>query len=710
MPAREYAVDGDEGFIGLNSRDNPVNLGKNFVSKSVNIRMDRGIATVRKGAERLTTGALIGETIFGSCVYTTATGAELIILAVADGLYSYNPDTESVSAKVLFPGTVNSATFTSPDGITAVVTKNAHGLTVGTKVHITATVAAYGGTVTITAVTTNTFSYTLFTRPGVQSGTCSYNATNIIVSSDEIQLYQATGIGYVYILRGFLKTVLRWDGASTIVTPGVGTHTNFPNSRHGIYYGNRHIVQVDSNTIRVSHYLEDNAWSSLDMFSINDGSSDRLVAVAPWTLNEFVIFMRNSIFYAAVGVGANAGNDAATEADSYIKSLASDVGCIARGSIVQAGGGILFLSDNGVYMLNPAGAGQGGANTPEGMRLLTIAEPLSAPINDVIARINYNYVDRAVASYWDNRYYLSVPLDDSTRNNATLVYNFVNKAWESVDTYPVLASVNNPVTATFGTVMWTSGNYFEVFVYTTGPHLLSVGDNVNLVFTQSYSGATPLSGLYPYGTYVVQPTGFADSYFKIKIPYSADYYSPAYGYPTGNCQFAKADSFSFQSYSVAKRGNRRRMFMVNDMQGVFMLEELEYDEFGAGNGTPVLPFNIPTELSPLSFTPIAIEAELVTRAYSFQTNREKRFSSMQTDMSLPAGGAVKTSFIVTNPDSTALVSDYGSPTTEDFILRTPIRKSGYYSQIKFTTSNLRPSIRSVTVEAIVPGHMTQSKK
>jgi pimeloyl-ACP methyl ester carboxylesterase len=24
MPSREYAVDGDEGFIGLNSRDNPV--------------------------------------------------------------------------------------------------------------------------------------------------------------------------------------------------------------------------------------------------------------------------------------------------------------------------------------------------------------------------------------------------------------------------------------------------------------------------------------------------------------------------------------------------------------------------------------------------------------------------------------------------------------------------------------------------------------
>ena len=706
MPSREYAVDGDEGFIGLNSRDNPVNLGKNFVSKAVNIRMDRGIATVRKGAERLTTGSLIGETIYGSCVYTTSAGTELIILAVADGLYSYNPDTEAVSSKVLFPGAVNSATFDTPDGMTAVVTKNAHGLSVGTEVHINASNAFFSGTFTITAVTTNTFSYVLSQRPAVStSGSCSYNATNIISITDEIQLYQATGIGYVYILRGFSKTVLRWDGASTIAVPGVSTHTNFPNSRHGIYYGNRHIVQTDSNTIRVSHYLHDDAWSSLDMFSINDGSSDRLIALAPWTLNEFVIFMRNSIFYAAVGVGANAGNDAATEADSYIKSLATDVGCVAKGSIVQAGGGILFLSDNGVYMLNPAGAGTGNTNTPEGMRLLTIAEPLSAPINDIIARINYNYVDRAVATYWDNRYYLSVPLDESTRNNVTLVYNFVNKAWESVDTYPETASVNDIKSAIFVTNHWTSGDSFYNRIDCVN-HGLAIGDNVNVVFTKSNYGV----GVYPAVTAAVQPTGISYDYFTIKIPYSPDYYDVDDGYISGECIFSKSDSFSFKSFSVAKRGSRRRMFMVNDTQGVFLLEELDYDEFGASNGTPVLPFRTPATLSPLSFTPFPIQAELITRAYSFQTNREKRFSSLQTDLSLPAGGSVKTSFITVNPDFTALVSDYGSPTTEDFILRTPIRKSGYYSQVKFNTTNLRPSIRSVTVEAIVPGHMTQSRK
>ncbi len=782
MPTREYAVDGDEGFIGLNSRDNPVNLGKNFVSKAQNIRMDRGIATVRKGAERLTTGALVGETIYGACAYTTASGSELIAIATADGLYTFNPDTETTSSKILFPGavlaptvsatfnsadgitvvvtstahtvlagvpiritasasgysgdyvvtsvTVNTFTYVMPvaaapnsgsctyekpvintiDGITAVVTSNSHGLIVGTRVNINSTNSSFSGVFTITAATTNTFSYTLTEH--TQANTyafASYNGTNIIAPEDEVELYQATGIGYVYILRGFDKSVLRWDGASVIATPVTGTHHNYPPSRHAIYYGNRHIVQTDRNTISVSHYLQDNHWSALDVFTINDGSNDSIVAITPWTLNEFVIFMRGSIFYAAAGVGANAIGDPAQEGDSYIKSLATDIGCIAKGSIVQAGGGIIFLSDNGVYMLNPAGAGNGSANTPEGMRLLTLAEPLSAPINDIISRINYNAVGAAVATYWENRYYLAVPLDDSIRNNVTLVYNFINKAWESVDTYPENSNVTTPVAATFSTASYVSGGFINVQINKDG-HGLAVGDKANISFVDDFGGSTDVTTKYPNGTYVVQSSPYDWAYFYIKIPYTANLAMPLGFYYGGNCLIAKANSFSFKKFIVAKRGNRRRMFMVNETEGVFLLEELDYDEFGNASGTPMLPFYIPAEINPLSFEPIQIEAEMITRAYSFQTTREKRFSSIQVDASFEIGSAMDTSFITVNPDHTTLVSQFGSETTEDVILRVPTRKSGYYSQVKFNTKNLRPSVRSVTVEAIIPGHMTQSKK
>jgi hypothetical protein len=452
------------------------------------------------------------------------------------------------------------------------------------------------------------------------------------------------------------------------------------------------------------------------VFTINDGSSDTLVAITPWTLNEFVIFMRNSIFYAAAGVGANASGDAVTEDNSYIKSLASDIGCIAKGSIVQAGGGILFLSDNGVYMLNPAGAGNGSANTPEGMRLLTIAEPLSAPISDVIDRINFNAVGNAVATYFENRYYLAVPLDDSEVNNAVLVYNFINKAWESVDTYPVNASIeNDKVPDDAGLLFLPPDNEFHYIVvqkYAAPLHGLARGDYVNCTFGLSNGYVVPS------GTYKVTERldrTFNTSVFTIEVPRSAFPVDPWTGSSwlfgaTIPCTFAKAGTLSFMDFVVAKKGKRRRLFMINDQQGVFLLEELNYDEFGLANGSPFVPFFIPTELRPLSFTPIQIDAELITRAYSFQTSREKRFSSLQVDASFTAGANLQTTFITVNPDFNTVINTYGSAADEDATLRLPVRKSGYYSQVKFNSLNLYPSIRSVTVEAIVPGHMTQTRK
>lgn len=548
MPAREYLVDGDQGFIGLNSRDNPLNLGKNYVSKSQNFRMDRGIAILRKGTKRLTDASLAAlGNIYGACSYTKSDGTERMVLVFSNKIVVYNQETQAIETTVDFP------------------------------------------------------------------------AGETIIATDDVDVYQAQGIGYVYICRGFAKSVLRWNGvnaAGSVVTPGAGTHNNYPPTRQAVYYGNRHIVQTDGNSFSVSHYLDDNGWSALDMFNINDGSSDRLIAITPWTLNEFVIFMRNSVFYCSVGVGAELEGQTAQESNSYVKSLASDIGCIARGSAIQAAGGILFLSDNGIYMLNPAGAAQGGVNTPEGMRLLALAEPISAPINDVIARVNYNHVDKATAIYWENRYYIAVPLDSSTKNNAVLVYNFVNKAWESVDVYP--------------------------------------------------------------------------------------------------------ESFDIKQFIVAKRGNKRRLFAIDGEEGVFMLEENNWDEYGPATGLPRLPgagesdtFVLDTFsaiLEATSYQSNQIQGQLITRAYSFDTNKEKRFSGIQTDIFALGGGVVYASVLTSNPDVESELIRYGINADEDTILRLPVRKCGQYLQAKYVTTNLRPQIHSITTSAIVVGYNHKSQK
>jgi hypothetical protein len=543
MPIQPYATDGDQGFIGLNSRDNPVTLQQGLVTKSQNFRFNRGIAEVRKGAKRYTFEALVGQTVFGCCTYTNSNGNEVFVLVVSDGLYVYDPDTNTESVKIQFP------------------------------------------------------------------------AGETISSSDLVDVYQAQGSGYVYITRGFSKTTLRWDGqvlaTGHVVVPSNTAHHNYPNSIHAIYYGNRHIVQIDQNTIRVSHYLEDSKWSALDMFSISDGSNDKLVAIAPWTLNEFVIFMRNSIFYASVGVGAYLLSDPATEDNSYVKSLATDIGCLAKRSIVQAGGGILFLSDNGVYLLNPASASGASQASPEGVRLITLSEPVSAPIDDVIQRINYNYIQNACAIYWENRYYLAVPLDSSEVNNAVLVFNFINKSWESVDVYP--------------------------------------------------------------------------------------------------------SGFDIHKFLVAKKGNRRRLWAVDKNDGVFLLEELNWDEYGAGVGTPKLDdplCRLDTEgcrFTTTSYTPNTIQGILTTRAYTFQTHEDKRFSTVKSDLNFNESGEIDIDFITTNPDTETGLIAFSPISNEDYLLRLPVRKIAYSSQVRFTVNSYRPTIRSVQVDAINVGRNTATK-
>ena len=536
MP-NEYQKDGDIGFVGLNSRDNPSALPAGIVSQSQNFRLDRGVATVRKGMERKTTGDLIGQIIYGVGTYINSTGQEIIICVVTDGLYSYNPQTELLSPKVLFPV---GETITTQDGC------------------------------------------------------------DVVAAIDK-----------VYISRGFSKRPLVWDLNVTITalptSPSSGHR--FPNCVGMLYYANRMIVQgkyhAETNTSRnldtisVSNFLDFQEWDAIDAFTINNGSNDQVVGVSPWTLNEFLVFMRNSIFYINVGSDRYATGDGLS-ASSFIKTLATDIGCSARKSVVQAGGGVFFLSDNGVYFLQPQPA------SAESMKLLTMADPISAPIDDIIQRINRNYAHRAVATYWNNRYYLAVPLDSSVDNNVILVYNFILKQWESVDTYP---------------------------------------------------------------------TGF--------------------------------DVFDFL---VAKKDNQRRMYGVDTEKGIFLMEELNWDEYGDSAGTPILPFYLPATLSALSFTPNPINGILKTRRYVFGTMQDKRFSSCEMEIICDAGTQVTTVAEVFNPDVVYTVDVFGSEFTEDSVRRNGIRKIGSGIQFTYTTSNLRPSIRSSSVYATIQKPTNNSKQ
>jgi hypothetical protein len=161
----------------------------------------------------------------------------------------------------------------------------------------------------------------------------------------------------------------------------------------------------------------------MNQFRITAGIADFTVAMQPFFEDGLVVLNRNSIHLISGTQG--------TLADTVVKELTAEVGCLARKSVAIQGNNVFFLSDNGVYSLTFVDL----------YNLRGVDMPISVNIQPYIDRINKSLADRATAIYFNNRYFLAVPLDsfvgaaNATGNNTVLIYNFLNKGWESIDTY-----------------------------------------------------------------------------------------------------------------------------------------------------------------------------------------------------------------------------------------------------------------------------------
>jgi len=117
--------------------------------------------------------------------------------------------------------------------------------------------------------------------------------------------------------------------------------------------------------------------------------------------------------------------------DTKVTQLTNEVGCLAKKSVVMKGNAMFFLSDEGVYAVEFL----------NDYNLRGADEPISKNIQPYIDRIHKNLAANAVGVLFDNRYYLAVALDsiaganDALGNNTILIFNFLNKAWESIDTF-----------------------------------------------------------------------------------------------------------------------------------------------------------------------------------------------------------------------------------------------------------------------------------
>jgi hypothetical protein len=223
--------------------------------------------------------------------------------------------------------------------------------------------------------------------------------------------------------------------------------------------------------IIASDILDADTYDQIEnQFRIASGGADYVVALQPFAEDNLLVLMRNSI-HLITGISGDLE-------DTVVKEITREVGCIARKSVVQVGNQVFFLSDNGVYSVD-----FGDLYNLRGSSL-----PISEAIDPLIQRINPDYAKNSVATYNDNRYYISIPLDASTTNNAILVFNFLNQGWESLDTIDQDGwNINNIIRA-------GSGGPNKLYAINSfgGIHILNerVDDVDNIVLTPGGSTAS----------------------------------------------------------------------------------------------------------------------------------------------------------------------------------------------------------------------------
>ena len=550
--AQEAQAEGDDMFIGFASRLDPANLKPGILQSSFNTRLQRGIAQPRKGTKRLTETELIGLTMVGSGLYVDADGHDNIVMVFTDRLYLYKPaqgqDAEDLIGPYLFPagrtievggicdvvtalnkvyifrGKYDKTTFTATEsnaqildnatGTITITTAAAHGYSNGDEVTVGLTDGAdtpgqvITGNYVITVTGTNTFTFQWTNQTG-STFAARTNDPGWTARRGLPPLVWQDGLAAVtYAQQKF--TV---DGGTV-----TGITVSVPCADFGLYFQNRLILKYGDYQMLVSDILSEQCDTTLNNFVINTGGNDSIVGVLPWVQDQFLVFMTNSIYVVFVETD-NFDINSPPGVNSSTTVVTTEIGCLARRSIVAAGQFVFFLSANGVHMLTPQ----------LDLKLLGNTLPLSEPIADFFDTVNFDAVQKSVASYYNNRFYIAIPTGTATRNDKILVYNTLNQNWESIDYYPtglfsdnlILSAYINQRRLMIITNFAGSGQYGGVFLSEEQVE----GDEFNT------SNALPVLpfNLFPQSSQITPSTLIASTQNFVHIPASVKTREYAFG-------------------------------------------------------------------------------------------------------------------------------------------------------------------------------------
>lgn len=173
---------------------------------------------------------------------------------------------------------------------------------------------------------------------------------------------------------------------------------------------------TDRNTLYASDILDAEIWKTTNSIIVGGDDGEDIVAIQPFYDYEILVFKPNKIYLVTA-------DPTATTASGWTVRLLNDkIGCVSGRSVNFVNKDVFFLANDGIRSVARSVADD----------FYIVGTPISEPVKNIIARINKNYITLCNAAFYNNRYFLAIPLDTATTPNYILVYNALFNAFEGL--------------------------------------------------------------------------------------------------------------------------------------------------------------------------------------------------------------------------------------------------------------------------------------
>jgi len=654
--------DGDAGFLGFASRLNPITLPPGVLQVSENMRLDRGVATTRKGAKRMASGV-------------APANAPLTVpfnLAVSEGT------NDPVVKSVYDGGVFASAVVRSPDAVNSfeLVVLAAPAEAYLQIFDAGSGFSAQWGSGPLLATNSPDPDEVIVTDTGDEilstllPDTLTYPAGETIEPTDKVSMVQA--FNRLYLLRE--ASTLREGYQTKGVTSGgitvSGTTATVNLSGHGYDADMR--VRIEGSDVAAFAGVEyDIATASTNSFTITVPSGTpqdttttgrtvrRVKAPLYWDLDPSTNFVRSPGGVPSVG--------------STYKSLPSVPWAVYTNNrlVVPSGRDGVLLSD----WLDPE-----------------VYDPFWASFranqgsNDYLVAVQ-PWVEGSFLVFMRKSIWLAtVNQFASSDGSAFAIDTPISKLELLTDEVGCLARKTIAVAGQYVFFLSDAG----VYRLDARLDLKLRGDTRPLSdpIADQFEQLDPAAAENAVGVW-------HDNRYWLSIPQTAEANPRAWLFIWSalNEQWETRDEYGFgiNDLLIVTEGSRRRVMATSQAGTIMMLDELEP---GDDAPDPSITDYVGT-----------VPGRIKTRRYGFGSMHTKRFVRSLADVVLPDTGSISVTAHMVNPDRSIVLvpgQTNDSGLSEDYTLKQPIRMKAHYAELEFTTTANRPEIRNVSIEAHGP--------